>query len=102
MGDDSNIPISILRVDGGMAANNWMLEFLASLCGIVVERPNCIETTAQGAAMLAAIGKGVMDLEYVSKHWVCDARFKPMENKIKMDEYYSGWLRALDMAKVGA
>ena len=48
-----------LRIDGGMSANNWMAQDLADILGITVERPNSVETTALGAAMLAATGAGI-------------------------------------------
>ena len=48
-----------MRIDGGMSANNWMAQDLADILGITVERPNSVETTALGAAMLAATGAGI-------------------------------------------
>ena len=50
-----------LRIDGGMSANNWMAQDLANMLGIVVERPAFVETTALGAAMLAAKSLGLVD-----------------------------------------
>ena len=60
MREDSGMILTEFRVDGGMAANQWFLQFLASLCGLVVQRPIDIETTAQGVAMLAAMGCGLV------------------------------------------
>ena len=58
-----------LRIDGGMAANNWMAQDLADMLGIDVERPEFIETTALGAAMLAAVGAGLYpDLKSAAQH----------------------------------
>ena len=51
--------LAALRVDGGMAANDWFCQFLADILGIVVERPANLETTALGAAMLAGHASGV-------------------------------------------
>ena len=97
MHEDSCRPIGLLRVDGGMAANAWLLQFLASLCGLVVQRPYNIETTALGAAMLAAIGSGVdISLDELQKRWVCEQQFKPMSRR---EEDYKGWQRALHMVK---
>ena len=56
---DGASPLAALRVDGGMAANDWFCQFLADILGIPVERPANLETTALGAAMLAAHGSGV-------------------------------------------
>jgi glycerol kinase len=52
-------PWQSLRIDGGMSANNWMAQDLADMLGVAVERPGFVETTALGAAMLAATGAGL-------------------------------------------
>ena len=93
MQEESRQPLTLLRVDGGMAANAWLLQFLASLCGLVVQRPHDIETTALGAAMLAAIGSGVVDsLATLQQRWVCEQQFEPIDER---EEDYKGWQRAL-------
>ncbi len=102
MREDSGMPLSLLRVDGGMAANQWFLQFMASLCGLTVQRPDNIETTALGAAMLAAIGCGAIDsLESLQEKWVYEKQFVAMGDVIQMEENYLGWLRALRMVKAG-
>lgn len=102
MREDSGMLLSLLRVDGGMATNQWFLQFLASLCGLVVQRPPGIETTALGAAMLAAIGCGAIDsLESLQKNWVYEKQFVAEGDTEKMEEYYLGWQRALRMLKAG-
>ena len=53
--------LEALRVDGGMAANDWLCRFLAGLLNLTVERPAMLETTALGAAFLAGIGIGLWD-----------------------------------------
>lgn len=71
-------PIEVLRVDGGMAANDWFCQFLADQLGVVVERPRDIETTVRGAAILAAVGAGLLpDLESATTWWQSDRRFTP-------------------------
>jgi glycerol kinase len=67
-----------LRMDGGMAANDWMAQDLANILGITVERPDFVETTALGAAMLAAAGAGL----YPS----LDAAARAMQGKLKSFE----------------
>ncbi len=65
---DGVAELKTLRVDGGMAANNWMLQFLADKLNIQVERPACIETSALGAAYLAGLQVGVyQSLEEITK-----------------------------------
>lgn len=100
MREDSGIPLSVLRVDGGMAANNWLLQFLASLCNLVVERPFDIETTARGAAMLAALGCGAVDsIESLQRNWKAEKTFRTQGDSIVLEDYYQGWQRALRMIK---
>ncbi len=103
MREDSGIALAQLRVDGGMAANQWFLQFLASLCGLVVERPHNIETTALGAAMIAAIGCGAIEsLASLQNNWVCDQQFMAEGESTTMEGYYQGWKRALRMVKAGS
>ena len=59
MAMDADGTLDILRVDGGMAANEWMLQTLADITGVPVERPRYLETTVQGAALLAGLGRGL-------------------------------------------
>ena len=96
------MPLSLLRVDGGMAENQWFLQFLSSLCELVVQRPRDIETTALGAAMLAAIGCGAIDsLETLKEQWICEKKYMPASDRSSMDIDYQGWQRALRMVKAG-
>lgn len=68
----------VLRVDGGMASNSWMVQYLSGVLNIPVERPKVLETTAFGAAALAAIGAGVFgSLDEVKTAWQLDQRFEP-------------------------
>ncbi|WP_166265714.1 glycerol kinase GlpK [Marinobacter caseinilyticus] len=86
-----------LRVDGGMVANNWVLQFLADILGATVDRPKMIETTALGVAYLAGLRVGVFDsLEALEKHWQHDRRFEPEMVKDKRDALYEGWVQAVN------
>jgi glycerol kinase len=69
--------VTELRVDGGMAANNLLMQMQADILGIPVTRPTHVETTALGAAYLAALGAGVVDMDELSKLWEADRRFEP-------------------------
>ena len=102
MREESGISIEQLRVDGGMAVNGWFLQFLASLCGLVVKRPYSIETTALGAAMIAGIGCGAIEsLALVENGWVYEQQFMAESDFLVTEAAYKGWLRALRMVKAG-
>jgi len=102
MREDSNMTLSLLRVDGGMASNQWFLQFMAKQCGLLVQRPHDIETTALGAALLAGIGCGVIDsLRSLQQNWVFDKQFIPVDDSETIETDYQGWQRALRMLKAG-
>ena len=95
MEKDGIRPIT-LRVDGGMVANNWVLQFLADILGARVDRPALVETTALGAAYLAGLQAGVYkSLEDLSSMWRCDRSFEPMMTKAQRDKLYDGWVKAI-------
>jgi glycerol kinase len=86
-----------LRIDGGMAANNWLAQDLADMLGLPVERPAFVETTALGAAMLAAVGAEIYpDLETAAAAMRGDVtRFEPAMRASKREERLAGWKEAL-------
>lgn len=85
-----------LRVDGGMVANNWVLQFLADILGARVDRPSLVETTALGVAYLAGLKAGIYEsLDELASLWRCDRSFQPVMTKEKRDELYDGWIRAI-------
>lgn len=89
--------ITALRVDGGMVANNWFLQFLCDMLQVTVERPQCIETTALGAAYLAGLQAGLFkSLEDISHHWQIEQTFKPKMSVKERDGLYTGWLHAVE------
>ena len=78
MRDDAGIDLAELRVDGGAAANNHLLQFQADLLGVAVVRPKVTETTALGAAYLAGLAVGFWDsTDALARHWRVDRRFEP-------------------------
>lgn len=92
---DGASPASI-RVDGGMVANDWLMQFLADMLGVDVERPGTSETTALGAAWLAGLGCGwYRDLAELSALWRCQARFVPAMAEDRRATLYAGWLKAV-------
>jgi glycerol kinase len=85
-----------IKVDGGMVRNDWFCQRLADLTGLPVDRPTVTETTALGAAYLAAIGVGVLkSFSDISKGWALDRRFTPILGKSTRDGLYDGWLKAV-------
>ena len=87
---------SALRVDGGMVVNNWVMQFLADILGVPVERPEVTETTALGVAYLAGLQAGLYrDLEEIASHWHRQQRFAPRMAGEHRDKLYAGWLDAV-------
>ncbi|KTD63959.1 glycerol kinase GlpK [Legionella spiritensis] len=100
MREDSNLDISLLRVDGGMTENQWFLQFLSSQCGTIIQRPANIESTALGAAMLAAIGYGLVESpEKMQSLWTCEREYCPSGDRETIDKDFQGWLDAMRMLK---
>ncbi len=85
-----------LRVDGGMVINNWVVQELANILGVTVDRPQVTETTALGAAYLAGLQLGMFDsLEHIARHWACERTFTPQMSEEKRNALYAGWLDAI-------
>ncbi len=84
-----------LRVDGGMANNDWMLQALADLCGLPIARPASTESTARGAALLAGIGAGVMEAAASAAKFHAERRCEPRMSEDERAERHAGWLRAV-------
>jgi glycerol kinase len=93
---DSQTGSKALRVDGGMVANNWFLQFLADLLDVPVERPEVTETTALGAAYLAGIRFGVFaSLADIAVHWRRNALFSPNIDEAERADLVRGWEKAV-------
>ena len=85
-----------LRVDGGMVANNWFLQFLANILDIDVSRPGILETTALGAAFLAGRKNGLYgSFEDLQKRWRPEAEFSPKLSKADREKLLLGWKDAV-------
>ena len=86
-----------VRIDGGMAANDWMAQDLADILGMGVERPDCVETTALGAAMLAAAGAGLYpDLASAAQEMRGQlTRFEPAMDRAVRAARLAAWKKAL-------
>ncbi len=100
MADDGASLPARLRVDGGMAANNWIMQFLADILQVPVERPVVAETTALGAAYLAGLGAGLYGtLEDAGGHWQRDRLFEPHMDPSVSERLYRGWLEAVQRVR---
>ncbi|MCI0599007.1 MAG: glycerol kinase GlpK, partial [Beijerinckiaceae bacterium] len=89
-------PPRTLRVDGGMAANDWFCQFLADILAAPVERPALLEATAQGAAYLAGLTLGIYpDLTAITAAWTCGARFEPCMDGAERERLIAGWQEAV-------
>ena len=85
-----------LRVDGGMAVNDWAMQFLADILGVTVERPAVTETTALGAAYLAGMAAGVYgEGDSLARLWRPDRRFEPAMASARRRALYGGWREAV-------
>ena len=94
------VKLESLRVDGGMVANDWLLQFLSDIIDVPVERPEVIETTALGAAYLAGLQQGIFSsLEDISGHWRRQALFKPDMDAACRQRLLQGWNRAVELVK---
>ncbi len=89
-----------LRVDGGMAVNDWLVERLADITGVPVERPDNIESTAIGAARLAGLQAGVYDsLDEISSSWRLDRRAEPKLDETQRREHLRNWTAAVEAVR---
>ena len=99
MSDDGLQP-SIIRVDGGMVANNWFLQFLADMLGLTVERPKDVESTALGAAFVAGLQCGVFDsTDAIGRLWERDRVFDAAMQADRHDALYDRWQDAVSRVR---
>jgi len=90
-------PWGVLKVDGGMVANDWLAQDLADMLGLAVERPGFVETTALGAAMLAGVGCGIFaSLEEAASMRGAVERFKPAMAARVREARLVGWKKAVE------
>lgn len=90
------VKANTLRVDGGMVANNWVMQFLSDILDLPVERPAVLETTALGAASLAGLQAGLYkDLDDIAAQWRMDEKFSPVMDAGIRKTAIAGWNRAL-------
>jgi glycerol kinase len=96
---DSGQPIQELRVDGGAARNNFLMQFQADLTGCPVIRPEDTETTALGAAYLAGLATGIFsDTAQLAELWKVERTFEPKMSRSERGRLYAGWRNAVERA----
>lgn len=96
---DSGIALSSLKVDGGASANNFLMQTQADIINVPVNRPQCVETTAMGAAYLAGLAVGYWkDLEDIKNNWMVDRTFVPVLEEKTRTERIQGWKKAVKYA----
>ena len=94
--DMGNAGQAVLRVDGGMSASDWTMQFLSDILGAPVDRPSVLETTALGAAWLAGMRSGVYpDMAGFAQTWNLDRRFAPAMEETDRDARYATWKDAV-------
>ena len=100
MEDDAGIEISELKVDGGAAVNDLLMQFQADLIGIPVIRPESIETTALGAAYLAGLAVSFWEsVDEIRGQWAIDRKFEKEITDPEKDALISSWGKAVLRAK---
>ena len=100
---DDGIDPSVIRVDGGMVANDWFLQFLADMVNVTVERPVNVESTVLGAAFLAGLQSGVFaSTDAIAELWASDRVFEPQMPDDQRDALYRGWQDAVARVRVSA
>lgn len=96
MTNDTQSKLETLRVDGGMVANNWLLQFLSDILNLEVQRPACIETSALGAVYLAGLQIGMyQSLDDIAKMVQMREPFLPQMPTVQRDQLYEGWKKAV-------
>jgi glycerol kinase len=96
MASDTGLGIETLRVDGGLAANDWAMQFLADILPVRVERPATVETTAWGAAYIAGLARGLCpEPAAMMAGWHGARQFASAMDAAEREERYAGWRRAV-------
>jgi glycerol kinase len=97
---DDGIKPSVIRVDGGMVANDWFLQFLSDILNISVERPKNVESTVLGAAYLAGYRAGIVkSTDDLSTLWRCERTFKPAMADDQRQSLLHGWQDAVNRVR---
>ncbi|MFP6748497.1 MAG: glycerol kinase GlpK [Alphaproteobacteria bacterium] len=94
--DGADLTFDVLRVDGGMVGNDWLMRFLADILDLDVDRPVVTETTALGAAYLAGLQSAVFpSIDAIGTQWRREATFTPRMEMVERERLYAAWLAAV-------
>ncbi|PJB13131.1 MAG: glycerol kinase [Flavobacteriales bacterium CG_4_9_14_3_um_filter_40_17] len=99
MQKDSGIELQALKVDGGACVNDYLMQFQADMLGVPVEKPECIESTAMGAAYLAGLEIGLWSKDQILQTKEIEKTFIPAFNSLKREKLYKGWQKALNKSR---
>ena len=103
MQKDAHIKLTELKVDGGASANDFLMQFQADIINTMVSRPQCIETTALGAAYLAGIQVGYWkDKEEIRRNWQINRRYGARIDEEYRKQLIKGWKKAVKCALIWA
>ncbi len=96
---DAGHPLRMLKVDGGAAADDLMMQFQSDVLGVEIARPELVESTALGAAFLAGLGAGVWkDQAELARTWREQKRFKPTADRAAIQAHIAKWDAAVAKA----
>jgi glycerol kinase len=96
MNADSGVNLTSLKVDGGMTANNTLMQFQSDILGVPVIKPVVAETTALGAAYAAGLATGFWNnLDELRQNWQVDKTWEPQMDEGKREKLYAGWKKAV-------
>jgi glycerol kinase len=98
-GSASGARLPELRVDGGMVANRWLMQFQADLLGAPVVVPRIADTTVLGAAFMAGTASGLWTRDTVRSMWAESERYEPRMPEDRSQELRSDWARAVERAR---
>ncbi len=98
MEKDSGIELKSLNVDGGACVNNFLMQFQADILNVEVKRPEIIETTALGVALLAGLAVNFWTMDEIIERREIERTFKPLMNVEKRKKLYGGWKKAVEKA----
>ena len=98
--EDSGINLTVLKVDGGASANNFLMQFQSDILNVNIERPDITETTALGAAYLAGLATGFWKSKgEVIQNWNMNRKFMPAISEDERNKLYAGWNKAVEREK---
>ncbi len=101
MKKESNLELSTLRVDGGATANDFLMQFQADILNTKIDLPECLQTTALGAAFLAGLSsKYYKNLDHIKSIHHCQKLYEPKMDEKDREERYKGWKKAVEVTRL--